>query len=77
MFYENLAWFTVLWVSLLVVRRLWRAAHPPVPASVSLPKRLTPRPPQTPHSQRLSRVWSHPVRFRKLSMVFRLASDAG
>ena len=44
MFYEHLAWFTVLWVSVLVARRLWRAAHQPVPASVSSPKRKTPRP---------------------------------
>jgi hypothetical protein len=44
MLYENLAWFTVLWVSLLIVRRLWRAAHPRVPASVSSPKRKMPRP---------------------------------
>ena len=28
MIYENLAWFTVLWVRLLIVRRLWRAGHP-------------------------------------------------
>ncbi len=44
MFYENLAGFTVLWVSVLVARRLWRAAHQPVPTSVSSPKRKTPRP---------------------------------
>lgn len=43
MFYENLAWFTVLWVSLLIVRWLWRAAHPRVPASVSSPRRKMPR----------------------------------
>ena len=51
MFYEHLAWFTVLWVSVLVARHLWRAAHQPVPASVSSPKRKTPRPlkPRTPH----------------------------
>ena len=44
MFYEHLAWFTVLWVSVLVARRLWRAAYPCVPASVSSPKRKTPWP---------------------------------
>lgn len=50
MFYENLAWFTVLWICVLVARRLWRAAHQPVPASVSSPKRKTPRPkPRTPN----------------------------
>jgi hypothetical protein len=43
MFYEHLTWFTVLWVSLLVARRLRRAAHSPIPASVSSPKRKTPR----------------------------------
>ena len=50
MFYEHLAWFTVLWVSVLVARRLWRAAHQPASASVSSPKRKTPRPrPHTPN----------------------------
>jgi hypothetical protein len=51
MFYENLTWFTVLWVSLLSVRRLWRAAHQPVVASVSSPQRKTLRPlkPRTPN----------------------------
>ena len=50
MFYENFAWFTVLWVSLLIVRRLRRAAHPRVPASVSSSKSKTARPlkPRTP-----------------------------
>jgi len=50
MFYEHLAGFTVLWVSLLIVRRLWRAAHPRVPASVSSSKRKMPLPlkPRTP-----------------------------
>jgi hypothetical protein len=50
MFYEHLAWFTVLWVSLLIVRRLWRATHQRVPASGSSPKRKMPRPlkPRTP-----------------------------
>jgi transposase-like protein len=51
MFYENLALFTVLWVIVLVAHRLWRAAHLPIPASVSSPKRKTPRPlkPRTPN----------------------------
>ena len=51
MFCEHLAWFTVLWVSVLICRRLWRAVHPSVPASVSSPKRKTPRPlkPRTPN----------------------------
>jgi hypothetical protein len=50
MFCENLAWFTELWISLLIVRRLWRAAHPRVPASISSSKRKMPRPlkPRTP-----------------------------
>ncbi len=51
MFYGDLAWFCVVWVSVLVARRLWRAAHPPVRAAVSLPKRKAPRPlkPRTPN----------------------------
>ena len=51
MFCEHLAWFTVLRVSLLIARRLWRAAHQPILASVSSPQRKTPRPlkPRTPH----------------------------
>ena len=44
MFYENLTWFMVLGIGVLVARRLWRAAHPPIPASVSSPPRKTPRP---------------------------------
>jgi hypothetical protein len=49
--FENLTWFTMLWVSVLVTRRLWRAAHPPIPISVSAPKRKVPRPlkPRTPN----------------------------
>ena len=51
MFYGNLAWFCVVWFSVLVVRRLWRVAHPPVHAAVSSPKRKTPRglKPRSPH----------------------------
>jgi hypothetical protein len=44
MFYDNLVWFGLLWVCVLVARRLWRAAHPAVLASVPSPKRKTPRP---------------------------------
>jgi transposase-like protein len=49
-FCENLTWFIALWMCVLVARRLWRAAHPSVPAAVSSPKRKTPRPlkPRTP-----------------------------
>jgi IS1 family transposase/transposase-like protein len=51
MFYENLVWFGLLWVCVLVVRRVWRATHPPIPVAVSSPKRKAPRPlkPRTPH----------------------------
>jgi len=51
MFYGNLAWFCVVWVSVRVARRLWRVAHPPVRAAVSSPKRKAPRPlkPRTPN----------------------------
>ena len=51
MFYGNLAWFCVVWVSVPVARRLWRVAHPPVRAAVSSPKRKAPRPlkPRTPN----------------------------
>jgi len=57
MFYENLAGFTVLWGSLLIVRRLWHAPRPPVPASVSSSKRKMPRPLKSrPH--RLPSVWT-------------------
>ena len=50
MFYENLTGFMVLWICVLVVRRLWRTAHPVIPASVLSPTRKTPRPlkPRTP-----------------------------
>jgi IS1 family transposase/transposase-like protein len=51
MFYENLAWFCVVWVSVRVVRRLCRAVHSPVCAAVLLPERQAPRPlkPRTPN----------------------------
>jgi IS1 family transposase/transposase-like protein len=51
MFYENLVWFCLLWLSVLVARRLWRATHPPTLAAVASPKRKTPRPlkPRTPN----------------------------
>jgi hypothetical protein len=51
MLYENLVWFCLLWFSVLVVRRLWQATHPPVAVAVPSPKRKTPRPlqPRTPH----------------------------
>jgi len=58
MFYEHLAWFTVLWVSLLIVRWLWHAPHQRVPASGSSPKRKMPRPPQAAHPHRLPGVWA-------------------
>ncbi len=49
-FYENLAWFMALWICVLVVRHLWRAAHPPALATVSSPKRKALRPkPRTPN----------------------------
>jgi hypothetical protein len=50
MLYENLPWFIALWICVLVVRQLWHATHQPVPASVSSPKRKSPRPlkPRTP-----------------------------
>src|SRR5512136_2248514 len=50
MFYENLAWFGVLWLWVLAVRRLWHATHSPVPAALPSPTRPTPRPlkPRTP-----------------------------
>ena len=50
MFYENLAWFCVLWICVLAARRLWRATHRPVAVAVSTSKRKTPRPlkPRTP-----------------------------
>ena len=68
MFYENLVWFTVLWVSVLVAHRLRRATHPPVPASVSSPKCKMPRPlkPRTPDDCPVCRrphptpLWSNP-----------------
>jgi IS1 family transposase/transposase-like protein len=49
-FNDNLAWFCVLWISVLVARRLWRATHRPVAVAVPTPKRKTPRPlkPRTP-----------------------------
>jgi len=43
-FCENLAWFCVLWMSVLVARHLWRATHPPVSVAVPTPRRKTPRP---------------------------------
>jgi len=51
MFYENVIWFSMLWVSILVTRRVWRATRPPVPVVVASPRRKTPRPlkPRTPH----------------------------
>jgi len=51
MFYDHLAWFTVMWVSVLGVRRLWRATHQAASACASTPPRKTPRPlkPRTPH----------------------------
>jgi hypothetical protein len=50
-FYEHLTWFRVLWLCVRVARPLWRAAHPPVPVSVSSPTRQTPHPlkPRTPN----------------------------
>jgi len=64
MFYENLAWFTVLWVCVLVARRLWRVAHQPVLASASSPKRKAPRPlkPHTPNDCPVCRR-PHPTPF--------------
>ena len=33
MFYEHLTWFIALWIGVLVMRRVWRAAHPsPLPS---------------------------------------------
>jgi transposase-like protein len=51
MFYENLVWFCLLWLSVLVARRLWRATRPPVAVAVSSPQPKTPRPlkPRTPN----------------------------
>jgi hypothetical protein len=50
MFYENLVGFCALWLGVLAFRRLCCAAHQPILASVSSPKRKTPRPlkPRTP-----------------------------
>ena len=51
MLYENLVWFTLLGICVLVMRRLWHAAHSALPSSVPSPKRKTPRllKPHTPH----------------------------
>jgi len=50
MFYENLVWFGLGWVIVLVGRRVWRGTHPPVTTCVPTPPRKTPRPlkPRTP-----------------------------
>jgi IS1 family transposase/transposase-like protein len=50
MFYETLAWFAVLWICVVILRRLWRTRRQPVWVSPAAPKRKTPRPlkPRTP-----------------------------
>jgi hypothetical protein len=44
MLYENLVWFCLLWLCVLIARRLWHTTHPPVAVAVPSPKRKTPRP---------------------------------
>lgn len=51
MVYENLVWFCLLWLCVLVARRIWHTTHSPVAVAVATPKRKTPRPlkPRTPN----------------------------